>query len=180
MSYYTEIQYIPRVDKHGSVLGKIERWEAHKKGVLHSGFTICLEYDGKYILQHRKHPVFDGVFDCTCSSHLLFEHDHVESEESAIYRTLLRELGVKKKDLKHKPKRLSTAYYKANDTQGTYVEHEYCTFYHAELATLPLLDYNYGYGLVIVEKEKLTDPKFPLRKACAPWVKKFLQQLIRE
>ena len=71
MDYYKQKQFLAQVDKNDRILGKIEKWEAHKKGVLHRGYTCILIYKGSYIFQHRKHPVFDGVFDLSFSSHPL-------------------------------------------------------------------------------------------------------------
>ena len=71
MDYYKQKQYLAEVDKNDKVLGEIEKWECHKKGVLHRGYTCILIYKGSYIFQHRKHPVFSGVFDLSFSSHPL-------------------------------------------------------------------------------------------------------------
>ena len=38
--YYIEKQYIEKVNRSGKHLGYIEKWEAHKKGLLHRGFGI--------------------------------------------------------------------------------------------------------------------------------------------
>lgn len=83
MSYYAKRQLIAKVDKKGNIIGEIEKWEAHKKGILHRAFTVCLRYEDKFVLQHRKHPSFDGAFDLTSSSHQIFisEH-HGQTEES--------------------------------------------------------------------------------------------------
>ena len=92
MNYYKEKQYIAKVDRKGNVLGKIEKWKAHKKGVLHKAFTIIIQYKNMYILQHRKHPVFDGVLDLSCSSHQVFVKGKLQSTEDAALLALKREL----------------------------------------------------------------------------------------
>ncbi|HVZ67398.1 MAG TPA: hypothetical protein VG917_03980, partial [Patescibacteria group bacterium] len=65
MNHYKKKIMIATCDKQGNITGEIERWEAHKKGILHRAFTLALIYKGKYIVQHRKHPLFNGTFDIT-------------------------------------------------------------------------------------------------------------------
>jgi isopentenyldiphosphate isomerase len=42
--YYKQKQFIPLVNKKGEVIGQGERWDVHKKGILHKGFTVTLLY----------------------------------------------------------------------------------------------------------------------------------------
>src|SRR3990167_10247135 len=99
MNYYKEKQLIAKVDKIGNVLGKIEKWQAHKKGVLHKAFTVIIQYKNLYVLQHRKHPVFDGVLDLSCSSHQIFVKGKLQSTEEAAILALKREWNLQQKDL---------------------------------------------------------------------------------
>ena len=71
-SYYKQKQIIAKVNKKGEIIGKIDKWEAHKKGILHKALSVTLIYKNQYILQHRKHVAFDGVFDLTSSSHQIY------------------------------------------------------------------------------------------------------------
>ena len=71
-NYYQKQLFILEVDKNDNPIKKIERWQAHKEGVLHRGFTTILKYKNSFILQIRKHPVFDGFFDLSFSSHPVF------------------------------------------------------------------------------------------------------------
>ena len=43
-SYYKQKQMIARVDRQGNILGQIEKWEAHRKGILHKAFTVAIIY----------------------------------------------------------------------------------------------------------------------------------------
>ncbi len=49
--YYEKTLYIPRVNENDDILGKVERWEAHEKGILHRGFTVGLLHYGAMICQ---------------------------------------------------------------------------------------------------------------------------------
>ena len=104
MNYYKQKQMIAKVNKKGEVIGKIEKWEAHKKGILHRALSVTLIYNGDYILQHRKHPAFDGVFDLTSSSHQLFINDKLQTTIEATLDCLKREWHLSEKDFlgKHK------------------------------------------------------------------------------
>jgi len=55
MDYYKKELFLAEVDKDDNVIGKIERWKAHKEAVLHRGFTTILTHQNKIVLQHRKH-----------------------------------------------------------------------------------------------------------------------------
>src|SRR3989344_5464167 len=113
-SYYKQKQIIARVDKDGNVIDKIEKWEAHEKGILHKALTVALIYKGFFVIQHRKHPAFDGVFDVTSSSHQLFIDDKLQTTEEATFDCLKREWGLEKKSL-GKLENLGAIYYKAKD-----------------------------------------------------------------
>ena len=95
-SYYLQKQYIAKVDRKGNIIGQIEKWEAHRKGILHKAFTIAVFYKGDILLQHRKHPAFDGVFDATISSHQLIKDGKLEDTIKASEKTLKRLKGWKK------------------------------------------------------------------------------------
>src|SRR3989344_5311297 len=98
-NYYNQKQFIAKVNRKGETIGEIDKWEAHKKGVLHKAISITLIYKNRYILQHRKHPAFNGVFDLTSSSHQLFRKGKLQSSKDAGYECLKREWNIGKKDL---------------------------------------------------------------------------------
>lgn len=166
-------QHLILVDKKGKVIGSEEKWQAHKKGILHKAFTALLFYNGKAILQKRKHVVFDKVVDFTASSHPLLIKNKPQNEREAVYTCLRREWGVDKKDLKNL-KDIGAIYYRAKDKNG-YIEHEICTFYTADINHLPVPDFKFAYGFELVELDflKKNNSIFPL----APWVEKALLKL---
>lgn len=176
MDYYSRKIHIPKVDKNDKILGSIERWEAHEKGILHRAFTVGLIIKGKLLLQHRRHPVFDGVFDLTCSSHPTMEANKVQNTTEAVLETLAREWGVSSSkiiNLTHK----GSILYSAVDKQSIYREHEVCHLYIGEVKQLPKINYEFSYGYSLVSIDRLSDKKFPLVNTFAPWVPRLLPLL---
>jgi len=177
--YYKKKIYIARIDKHDTIVGKIERWEAHKKGILHRGFTAILEYKDQFLLQHRKHPAFDGFWDFTFSSHQMYEGKHLVSDIDAIYRAMEREWNLNPRDTDGKPKKLGSVYYKAKDPNSIFTEHEIDSIYTMKLKNLPQpnMDYVYGYELIpsSVDSLKQNLAGYTL----APWVEKIIRKLLR-
>lgn len=170
MDYYSEKQYLAQVDKEDNIIGKVERWEAHEKQILHRAFTACLLFNGQAILQHRKHVLFDAVFDLTCSSHPLYVGDEIEPTEDAVYRAFEREWHVTKDQITSPLVNKGSAYYQADDPNSDFGEHEVCYFYTAEIDHIPEPNFEFAYGYSVVPVEKIKDPKFLASKIYAPWV----------
>jgi isopentenyl-diphosphate delta-isomerase type 1 len=172
MDYYEKTQFIAQVNKVGEILGKVEKWEAHKEGILHKAFSVTIIYRDQYLLQHRKHPVFDGVFDLSCSSHPLYKGEKLESDEDAVMKTLKREWGISKKDIKGAVKDIGEIYYRAKDEKSRYVEHELCVQYLVEVKKLPVVKPDFAYGYSLVTKEELGKKRSRVYENLAPWAKK--------
>lgn len=173
--YFKKKLIIATCDKNGNITGEIEKWEAHKKGILHRAFTVAIIHNGKFLIQHRKHPAFGGVFDATISSHQLFTNGQLENTEQAALKTLKREWNITEKDLVKPVKNEGWVYYKAKDKYSEFIEHEVCDILVAEIKELkqPNLDFAYGYS--VVSKEELTDKKSRLYQNLAPWVKVMIE-----
>lgn len=172
MDYYTQKQYIGQTNKNGEMLGQVEKWEAHKKGILHRAFSVILQYKDFYILQHRKHHVFDGVFDLSCASHQLYKGNKLEEDETAVLRTLKREWGISKKDIKGRIQNIGVIYYKAKDPKSRFTEHEMCEQFLVTLKRLPNPNHEYAYGFSLVTKETVTKKTSRIYENLAPWAKK--------
>ena len=166
-NYYTQTLYVPLVDEQGNVIGKGERWDVHKRGILHKGFTVRLLYKNLVLLQKRKHPMFDHVIDMTSSSHPLVTDDGVQDEQDAVISCLKREWNLELRDRKKIVKRESFLY-KASDSVG-FTEHEYCTMYDVKLLTVPAPDFAYCYGYELVELDYVTSHHNVFN--FAPWVR---------
>ena len=175
MDYYKKHQLIAAVDKNDSILSPIDKWEAHKKGILHRGFTVCLTYKNLILLQHRKHPVFDGYYDLACSSHPVYQEGKLQSFEEAIYDTLEREWNMKKSAINSKLVSKGSIYYKATDKLSAFIEHEICHLYFSTVTVLPSPNYEFAYGFSLLPKSTLINNKSPITKSFAPWVPQLLE-----
>lgn len=172
-NYYNQTFFIPRVNNKGKIIGKIERWQAHKNGILHYGFTVALYHKGLLICQHRKHPVFNGVIDLTASSHPLFIKNQPQEDTVSISQTLQREWKIEKEDLRSPLKLKGKISYKAADYK--YIENEICSLYIAEINKLPHPNFDFAYGFSLFTPSELKSTKHPFTKILAPWVKQFIK-----
>jgi len=173
-NYYLKEQIIARVDRKGNVIGKIEKWEAHRLGILHRGFTVVVFFQDYLIMQHRKHPAFDGVFDITSSSHPLFINGKLQDTISATYDALEREFNITKTDLISKPENLGFVYYKAKDPKSEFTEHEIDDVLIVRVKKIPNPNLDYAYGLSFVKRNELSNTKSRIYTNLAPWVKVML------
>jgi isopentenyl-diphosphate delta-isomerase len=174
--YYKQKQFIAEVDEHDKVIGKVEKWDAHKKGILHRGFTAVVTVQDQILLQHRKHPVFDNVFDYTFSSHPVFEKNELQTGEKAVLIALEREWNVAPDMVKSKPKLITKCKYKAFDDVSGFYEHEVNHIYAVELLEMPKPNYEYSYGFFTLYKsytDKIHDPR--IASLLAPWVNVMLK-----
>ncbi len=174
--YYKQKQMIARVDKQGNILGEIEKWEAHKKGILHRAISVALLYKGQYVIQHRKHIAFDGTYDITVSSHQLMINGQMEDTVECTLRALKREFQVDIKGLRKRPAIEGFVYYKAKDKFSEFTEHEIDDILIAELKALPNPNYEFAYGYSLVTKDELKRKESRLYQNLAPWVKVMLEE----
>ncbi len=175
--YYKQKQYIETVNMAGKHLGYIEKWEAHKKGILHRGFGIILIYNNLILLQHRKHPAFDGVLDLSSASHQLQINDKFENLNDAVIKSLEREWNLKKNNLKGKIQRLGYVYYKEKDPKSIYTEQEYCDVLIVKINKLPTLNLEFAYGYSLVTKEEVFNKNSRIYENLSPWGKKIVDNL---
>lgn len=175
LNYYKVKQIIAKVNRKGEVIGEIDKWEGHRKGVLHKALTVALLYKGNFLIQHRKHPAFDGVFDITSSSHQIFKNGKLQTSLEATYETLKREWNLSKNDLLYTPKNKGTIYYKAKDANSEFTEHELCDILISEVKKLPTPNFDFAYGFSLVKKEEVLNKKSRIYQNLAPWVKKAIE-----
>lgn len=168
MDYYSQKQFIASVDRDDNILGQVEKWEAHKKGMLHRAFTAILVYKNQYIFQHRKHPAFDGFFDFSFSSHQIYVNNMLQTDLVALYDGLRREWNIEKKDLVAEPKFLDKIYYKAKDPNSVFTEHEVDYIYIVETKILPTPNLDFAHGFLVLDKKSLQNSIKSIK--IAPWV----------
>ena len=174
-TYYQKQLFILAVDRNDHPIKKVERWQGHKEGILHQGFTTILKYNDKFIIQHRKHPVFDGVFDLSFSSHPIFIGERLQTFENAIFETFKREWISEEKNLEIKF--LYKYYYKEKDEKSGYFEHEMNYLYFINLKKEVKNNPLYSYGMKILTKEDLINQFKKIN--FAPWVKKMNLEIIK-
>lgn len=171
MDYYEKELFLAEVDKNDNIIGKIEKWKAHKLGILHRGFTMILTYQGKIVLQHRKHLAFDGYFDLTFSSHQIYINDKPQTDLEAINETLKREWNIDRSGLTSELKYLGKFYYKSKDPNSIFTEHEIDYIYQAELKDLPTPNSDFAYGFELIKNLKLEISNYKI----APWVDEIIK-----
>ena len=174
MDYYKAIQYLAVVDREDNIIGKMEKWEAHKKGVLHRAYTAILQYQDNIILQQRKHPVFDDVYDLSFSSHQIYNKDLLQTNEEALFEGLLREWNFNKKNIID-TKFLGKIYYKSKDEKSEFFDHEIDYIFLIEVNSIPKANLDYAYGQKTISKTNLVSDIAKLGAPLAPWVKKILE-----
>jgi len=175
MHYYSQAQFIAQVNENDTIIKPIERWEAHKKGVLHRALTVIVEIKDMVVLQHRRHPVFDGVWDVTVSTHQIYNGKVLEDDMTTIMHTLTRELGISSKDLIQQPMKQRAIHYRAKDPKSKYIEHQVCHVYSCSVSTMPAMNATYAYALTTAKLDKLRQLDNPMRPKLAPWVTELLR-----
>ena len=176
MDYYKKQLYLARVDKNDQILGRVERWEAHQKAVLHRGIHLAVFFQDKIILQQRRHPAFNGYFDITIASHPLLIGDKLQDDLTALYTTLNRELNLEKADLISPPQFLGKFHYQAKNPHDPRLqEHEINHVYSCEAKAIPIPNYEFAYGLSVVTKADLGQDNNFIRPFLTPWTKKAQQ-----
>jgi len=87
------MEHVVLVDEFDSVVGTMEKLEAHEKGILHRAFSILLfNSNGEVLLQKRSRTKYHsgGLWTNTCCSHPL----PGERMEDATRRKLKQEMGI--------------------------------------------------------------------------------------
>ena len=96
---------IPLVNGFGRTIGYGDRWWTHRVrdgregsilGEKHVGITIvCLDGDGRILVQHRRHRIFDKVWSLSGDTHpRKYESSKVESLSEAARRCAKEDLGI--------------------------------------------------------------------------------------
>lgn len=168
---------LAQVDKNGHIIGPVEKSESHKKGTLHKGFSTILQYKNDFVLQHRKHRMFDGMFDLSYSSHQTYIRNRLEDDNVAVLKTLKRKWRLDRKDIIGQPKNIGVIYFRAKDEKGKHIEHEMQEQYIIKLKKLPKINENYMYGYSLVPLEKLQNKRSKIYSQLTPWSKKTVELL---
>ena len=87
------MEMLYHVTADDSVIGPVQRDEAHAKEIMHrSGIVFLLRSDGRVLIQHRSpsKEIFPDCHDTSCAFHVTYG----ESYEDAAERELIEETGV--------------------------------------------------------------------------------------
>lgn len=173
--YYKEKIYVAQVDKRDNIVEQVERWDAHKNGILHRGFTAILVYRDRFLLQHRKHPAFDGVWDLTFSSHQIYKNGMLQKDCDAIAAALEREWNMQDDDMQCT--KIGSVYYKAKDPNSIFTEHEIDYVYVVPIGILPHVNTEFAYGYELIDRSPKKCRQALKKYQLAPWVEKILEEV---
>ena len=107
------------VDENDTMIGSMEKYEAHEKGLLHRAFSVFLFNDrDELLLQQRAWDKYHcgGLWTNSCCSHQRLGEGNVEAAK----RRLIEELGIPSTDLHE----AFSFVYKASFDNGL-TEHEF-------------------------------------------------------
>jgi isopentenyldiphosphate isomerase len=179
MDYYTQELFIPQVNEQDEIIGQVERWKAHREGILHRGYTVALLYQGQMLCQHRKHPVFDGFIDLAASSHQIYQNDKLIDANTSVLQCLAREWNIELSQLSRDLSLVGKVVY--NSKHGEYIEHEVCHLYLSEIKSLPVPNLEFAYGFSLLPLSQLQQPETnPALAGLAPWVTSMIKEGLLE
>ncbi len=175
---------IPLVNASGRIVGYGDRWWTHRVrdggdgpilGEKHVGITIaCLDDEGRILVQHRRHRIFDKVWSLSGDTHpRKYESSKVESLSEAARRCAKEDLGVVIKSWR----KILTVSYSARDSRDPrYCENELLSVLAAKHGGPMVMNRNSAYELrwakfTEILRDSQTDPrKKPIDRKYAPWV----------
>jgi isopentenyl-diphosphate Delta-isomerase len=173
------------VDDEDEQLGYGTKEECHTvhdglPGYHHRGLTVLVhDGRGRVLLQHRKHRIFDNVWDLAGSTHPYFRGGRQEGYEEAALRCLKTEYSGFE-DAAVTNSSISVNYSAIDSENGTYCENEFCRLVVS--VHDPTISHNaenaYGhewvsFGALIADLER--NPR-----KYAPWVVDLLEMIQKE
>ncbi|MEM4398036.1 MAG: isopentenyl-diphosphate Delta-isomerase [Candidatus Woesearchaeota archaeon] len=86
-------KYVLLVNERNQILGKLEKLEAHKKGLLHRAFSIFVFNEKKELLLQKRAEKYHSsyLWSNTCCSHPISEDEKLIKKEAE--KRLLEEMG---------------------------------------------------------------------------------------
>jgi isopentenyldiphosphate isomerase len=175
---------IPLVDGSGKIIGYGDRWWTHRVragldgpilGQKHVGITIaCLDDDGRILVQHRRHRIFDQVWSLSGDTHpRKYDSSKTESLSEASRRCANEDLGIVVKNWR---KILSVSYSARDPRDPRYCENELLHVLAAEQSGPVGMNRNSAYELRWAELAEISkdsqwdSKKKPIDRKYAPWV----------
>lgn len=175
---------IPLVNESGRTIGYGDRWLTHRTkdspdgpilGQKHVGITIaCLDKNGRVIVQHRRHKIFDKVWSLSGDTHpRKYEGHKVETLSEAARRCAKEDLGI---IVKRWVQSLSVSYSAQDPRDPRYCENELFYVLACEHNGQPQLNKRNVYELRRVDLAQISKDieadmkKKPIDRMYAPWV----------
>ena len=175
---------IPLVNGFGRTIGYGDRWWTHRVrnggdgpilGEKHVGITIaCLDDEGRILVQHRRHRIFDKVWSLSGDTHpRKYDSSKAESLSEAARRCAKEDLGITTKSWRQ----ILSASYSARDPRDPrYCENELLYILAAKHRGPLIMNRNSAYELrwakftEILRDSQTDSRKEPIDRKYAPWV----------
>jgi isopentenyl-diphosphate Delta-isomerase len=175
---------IPLVDESGKIIGYGDRWWTHRVrnggegpilGDKHVGITIaCLDGDGRILVQHRRHRIFDKVWSLSGDTHpRKYDSSKDESLSEAARRCANEDLGIIVKGWREI---LSVSYSARDPRDPRYCENELLHILAAKYNGPMKMNRKSAYELrwaefAEISRDSQRDSKEkPIDRKYAPWV----------
>jgi isopentenyldiphosphate isomerase len=175
---------IPLVDESGRTIGYGDRWWTHRVrgdsnglvlGEKHVGITIaCLDVDGRILVQHRRHKIFDKVWSLSGDTHpRKYVSSNAESLSEACRRCAKEDLGVV---IKNWREILGVSYSARDPRDPRYCENELLHVLAAKYSGPMKMNRDSAYELrwaefAEISRDSETDlRRKPIDRKYAPWV----------
>ncbi len=166
-------QMLILVDDDGKKTGHARRDECHKgKGLRHLAFVVLLTSQKEFLIQKRKHELFDGLWDVSCTSHpMVVERDVAfgriyedETLEEAAEKCMQRELGITSSLRK-------IGHFNYFADHGENCENEHCIIFVGKLAEDPKPNLDEIYELRWISLAELAEEIESDPDKFTPWLK---------
>ncbi|MEM7162347.1 MAG: isopentenyl-diphosphate Delta-isomerase [Bacteroidota bacterium] len=165
------MEYVILVDRDDRPLGKMEKMEAHEKGLLHRAFSIFLfNKKAELMLQQRAYSKYHsgGLWTNTCCSHPRAD----EELESATSRRLQEELGISAEVTK-----AFSFIYRA-ELDKKLIEHEFDHVFLGEFDGIPVLNKEEVADFRYISKKELEEELAQNPDKFTEWFKIALPEVI--
>jgi isopentenyldiphosphate isomerase len=174
---------IPLVDGSGRTIGYGDRWWTHRVrnglegpilGEKHVGITIACLDDGRILVQHRRHRIFDKVWSLSGDTHpRKYDSSKLETLSEAARRCAKEDLGIVIKSWRNA---LSVSYSARDPRDPRYCENELLHVLAAKHSGPLNMNRNSAYELRWAEFAEISrdsrkdSTKEPIDRKYAPWV----------
>ncbi len=160
-----DFQKLILVDSEGNKIQHESRIVCHTgKGKRHLAFVVLLTTRNQFLIQKRKHKLFEGLWDVSCTSHVININGIDETIEEAADRCMKHELGITTN-----VKKIGTFNYFAQD--GDHCENEHCVVLIGNIKDDPEPNPNEIYELDYVSLVDLVERIESNPEEFTPWLK---------